>query len=94
MSFYPNNDEYVILGYIQKKEPVMIDNHPRIFLGYKVNNTIYKLGIGISSIKINKKYFFERKLFNINYEISECEINTNYMVKRDIDFYNELIKKV
>ena len=88
-------DETVIFGFTQKVNPILINNHPRIFLGYKMDDdTIMKIGYSVvhnNSRRNNKeKYSLVRQLIEIKYDISICDINPEYMERRDIEYYKKL----
>jgi hypothetical protein len=84
--------ENVILGFTKRDNSTLINNNPRIFLGYKnADGDVMKIGYTIGMI--NRKMTMYRSLLDINYDIDICDINTDFMEDRDIEYYNNYLKE-
>ena len=74
--------ENVILGFTKRDNSTLINNHPRIFLGYKnADGDVMKIGYTIGMV--NRKMTMYRSLL---------DINTDFMEDRDIEYYNNYLK--
>ena len=90
----------VIINFITDKSKVIaftkkcnttdngIKKKPRIFLGYKINGTVMK--IGYLYIKNYGNYQITQVLIEIDYDIDICSIDFDNMIKRDITLYKSL----
>ena len=87
-NFIKNKDKVIAFTKKNNKDIDIINNMPRIFLGYKINNTIMK--IGYFYMKTYGKYQMRQVLIEINYDINICSINFNHMKKQDIILYKSL----